>query len=133
MDIVTNKQKKPSPFFWYEKVVFEKYATFSGRASRREYWWFTLFDVIMFCITLFLDVNVISTPDNYEFYITSIYFLLIFTPMLALQIRRLHDIGCSGWFELIAFIPSVGGMILLVMHCLPSESGDNKYGPRPEF
>ncbi|ECQ0326851.1 DUF805 domain-containing protein, partial [Salmonella enterica] len=44
MDIVTPKKKKPSPLYWYEKVVFEKYAKFSGRASRREYWWFTLFN-----------------------------------------------------------------------------------------
>ncbi|EDU0501636.1 DUF805 domain-containing protein [Salmonella enterica subsp. salamae] len=132
MDIVTNKQKKPSPFYWYEKVIFEKYATFSGRASRREYWWFTLFNTIIYCITIFLDIKIENSLDNYMFYLTFIYFILTFLPMLTLQIRRLHDISCSGWFQLIMFIPYVGVLILLVMHCLPSQLGDTKYGPPPE-
>ncbi|EBB6485580.1 DUF805 domain-containing protein, partial [Salmonella enterica] len=88
MDIVTPKKKKPSPLYWYEKVVFEKYAKFSGRASRREYWWFTLFNVIICCITIFLDIKIQNNLDNYTFYLTAIYFILILTPMLALQIRR---------------------------------------------
>lgn len=133
MDIVTTKKKKPSPFSWYEKVVFEKYAKFSGRASRREYWWFTLFNIIICCITIFLDIKIQNNLDDYMFYLTAIYFVLIFIPMLALQIRRLHDIGCSGWFELIIFIPSIGSLILLIMHCLPSESGNNKFGAQPDY
>lgn len=133
MDIVTPKKKKPSPFYWYEKVVFEKYAKFSGRASRREYWWFTLFNIIICCITIFLDIKIQNNLDNYTFYLTAIYFILILTPMLALQIRRLHDIGCSGWCQLIMFIPYVGGLILLVMHCLPSQLGETRYGTPPEY
>ncbi|EAT1857923.1 DUF805 domain-containing protein, partial [Salmonella enterica] len=66
-------------------------------------------------------------------YLTAIYFILILTPMLALQIRRLHDIGCSGWCQLIMFIPYVGGLILLVMHCLPSQLGETRYGTPPEY
>ncbi|EBA8669452.1 DUF805 domain-containing protein [Salmonella enterica subsp. enterica serovar Panama] len=131
--IIPPKKKKPSPFSWYEKVVFEKYAKFSGRASRREYWWFTLFNVIVYCITIFLDIKIQNNLDDYMFYLTAIYFILIFIPILALQIRRLHDIGCSGWFELIIFIPSIGSLILLIMHCLPSESGNNKYGTQPDY
>ncbi|ECF2802565.1 DUF805 domain-containing protein [Salmonella enterica subsp. enterica serovar Miami] len=131
--IIPPKKKKPSPFSWYEKVVFKKYAKFSGRASRREYWWFTLFNVIVYCITIFLDIKIQNNLDDYMFYLTAIYFILIFIPILALQIRRLHDIGCSGWFELIIFIPSIGSLILLIMHCLPSESGNNKYGTQPDY
>ncbi len=96
-------------------TCFSKYATFSGRASRSEYWWWWLFTFLISFIPLagFLA------------------FFVFFIPSLAVGVRRLHDTGRSGWNFLWAFLPILGAIILLVFFLTDSES-DNQYGPRPE-
>ncbi len=96
-------------------TCFSKYATFSGRASRSEYWWWQLFTFLIGCIPLAGFIAI----------------FVFFIPNLAVGVRRLHDTGRSGWNFLWAFLPIIGTIILLVFFLTDSES-DNQYGPRPE-
>jgi uncharacterized membrane protein YhaH (DUF805 family) len=113
---------------WY-LAVLKKYAVFSGRARRKEYWMFILFNLIFMLIAYIL--NSILTGNGYGF-IYMIYSLAVFLPGLAVSIRRLHDIGKSGWYLLLGFIPIIGGIWLLVLVCLDGNAGDNMYGPNPK-
>lgn len=106
---------------WYFKVL-KQYADFNGRARRKEYWFFVLFNAIVGVILYFVGVGVLST----------IYSIFIFIPSLAVVVRRLHDIGKSGWMILIALIPIAGGIWLLILMFTDSQPGDNEYGPNPK-
>ena len=99
------------------RACFNKYATFRGRANRSEYWYFYLFTFIC-CIVPILG------------YIAA---LVVLIPNLAVCVRRLHDIGKSGWNLLFGLIPIVGGILLLVWYCQPSQEGENEYGPNPNY
>ena len=103
------------------KSVFSQYATFTGRARRSEYWYFVLFNYIVSLGLVLTGVQMLS-------YIWS---LATFIPGLAVAVRRMHDIGKSGWFLLIAFIPIVGAIWLIVLCCKDSQP-DNQYGPNPK-
>ncbi|WP_329275522.1 DUF805 domain-containing protein [Streptomyces sp. NBC_01451] len=107
--------------------VLKKYAVFSGRARRKEYWMFTLFAVIISIVLSIID-GVIGVQ------ILSIVFsLAILLPSLGVAVRRLHDTGRSGWWLLFGLIPIVGTITLLVFMCLDGEQGENKYGYNPKF
>ncbi|WP_227396005.1 DUF805 domain-containing protein [Jeotgalibacillus aurantiacus] len=110
---------------WYLKVL-KNYVTFSGRARRKEFW---MFNLINFLIVLALSVVelVLEIPA----FLSGIYSLAIILPSLAVTVRRLHDIGKSGWWILISLVPLVGAIILLVFECLDSVP-DNQYGPNPK-
>ncbi|MED4532328.1 DUF805 domain-containing protein [Metabacillus fastidiosus] len=112
---------------WYLKAL-KNYVGFQGRARRKEYWMFVLFNVI---IALILSV-IQTVADIDPPVLTAIYSLAIFLPSLAVTVRRLHDIGRSGWWYFINLIPLIGGIILLVFTCQDSQSGSNKYGPSPK-
>lgn len=109
------------------KSCFTQYVGFSGRARRSEYWYFCLFNILIGIVfgilAVFADVFTIIS------YIVS---LGLFLPGLAVCIRRLHDIGKSGWNLLFALIPLVGAILLIVWYCKDSEPGDNVYGPNPK-
>ena len=108
------------------------YANFSGRARRKEYWMFILFNFIFACAAAIAD-NLIGTTFGeigYGFLYLA-YGLVTFIPGLAVSIRRLHDVGKSGWFCLIALIPLIGAIWLLILMCLDSLP-DNEYGPNPK-
>ena len=115
----------------------KEYANFSGRARRKEYWMFTLFYVIILIIAAVLD-NVIGTAFNFggtNMGYGWLYILIAlahFIPALAVSVRRLHDLGKSGWNYLIGLIPLVGGIILLVWFCTNGQSGENKWGANPK-
>ena len=113
---------------YYLNVLQNNYANFNGRARRSEYWFFTLFNTIAI-ISLAIFSAVIG---SFGFILVLIYFLGIITPLLALITRRLHDIGKSGWFYLVAFIPLVGGIWILVLFCTDSNYGPNQYGLNPK-
>ena len=100
---------------WY-LAVLKKYATFSGRARRKEYWMFVLFNIIFSIVATILD-GVIGTrdPDTGYGIINGLYSLAVLLPSLAVVVRRLHDIGKSGWWLLIALIPIIGTIWLLVL------------------
>jgi len=126
---------------WYLKVVRDNYANFNGRASRQEYWMFILFNMIFGIIAMVAD-NILGTTftvgsGNYETsmgygWVYLLYTLGIIIPCLAVFVRRLHDIGKSGGWFFICFIPFLGAIWLLVLICTDSNSGENKYGPSPK-
>jgi len=117
---------------WYLKVL-KNYAVFSGRASRKEYWMFVLFNIIFLIVAVILD-NVFGTAIEgigYGlFYI--LYSLAILVPALAVMVRRLHDIGKSGWFVFISLIPIIGPFWLLILLVTDSNPEENQYGPNPK-
>ncbi|MFT2009884.1 DUF805 domain-containing protein [Pontibacter sp. 13R65] len=111
---------------WY-KMVLSKYAEFSGRSRRSEYWYFMLFNVIISMVLALVDMAVGSFGI-----LGGLYSLFIFIPSLALTVRRLHDTGRSGWWMLISLIPFIGWIVLLVFTVSDSQYGDNQYGPNPK-
>lgn len=123
-----------------ETCVVKKYCNFEGRASRSEFWWYTLGYVIVsyawsFIMGLITGASVMAGMDgNFQFsaiqllsYIPTVALLL---PTLGVGARRLHDIGKSGWWQLLYLI-CCGGLVLLYFFVQDSE-GDNEYGPRPQ-
>jgi len=117
---------------WYLKVI-KNYAVFSGRARRKEYWMFVLFNII-FCIVAAILDNILGMSIEGVGYgpIYIVYCLAILIPSLAVAVRRLHDTGRTGWFILIGLIPIIGGIWLLVLFCINGNAGENKYGPDPK-
>lgn len=103
--------------------VFSKYAVFSGRAGRPEFWWFALFNVIASLILAVLDKFLFG----YEI-LGAIYGLVVLLPGLGVAVRRLHDIGRSGWWLLVGVIPLVGWIVLLVWYLSRGTPGSNEYG-----
>lgn len=120
-------------FNWYKKVMFENYANFNGRARRSEYWYFTLMNLIILIIAVVLDstlgFNFSPLPYGY-LYITVA--LASFVPGLAVAVRRLHDVGKSGWFYFIVLIPLIGAIWLLVLFFTEGTKGENQYGSDPK-
>ena len=104
-------------------VCFAKYANFQGRATRPEYWYFVLFNILASIAAGFIDV---SLRDNT---VASLCTLIFFLPGLAVTARRLHDIGRSGWWQLIS-LTGIGVFLLIFWFCQRSELGANAYGPR---
>ncbi|EPY8600654.1 DUF805 domain-containing protein [Escherichia coli] len=119
---------RKSPLAWYTDVLFNDYFNYSGRASRREFWWYYLFNLIFLGVLFFIGYTLDNTGISYGFYIPCVYVLATIIPSITLKVRRLHDIGLSAWYLFIWCIPYIGGFILFVMYCIPSEKGDNKYG-----
>ncbi|MBC7195893.1 MAG: DUF805 domain-containing protein [Deferribacterales bacterium] len=117
---------------WYLKCL-KQYAVFSGRARRKEYWMFTLFNIIFAIVAMIID-NVVGTasPELGYGVFYSLYGLATFIPGLAVSVRRLHDVGKSGWMILIALIPLIGAIWLLVLMVTDSNPGENKYGQNPK-
>jgi uncharacterized membrane protein YhaH (DUF805 family) len=117
---------------WHLKVL-KQYADFSGRARRSEYWYFTLFNIIFAILAMILD-NVLGIAIEGIGYgpIYILYALATFVPGLAVLVRRLHDVGKSGWMYFIALIPIIGAIWLLVLLFTDSQQGDNKWGANPK-
>ena len=111
---------------WYLKVL-SQYADFNGRARRTEYWMFSLFNMIFAFIAIFIDATLGSTPILY-----SLFAIAMFIPGLAVLVRRLHDVGKSGWMCLIALIPLIGSIWLLVLMVTDGVNGSNNYGANPK-
>ena len=111
---------------WYLKAL-KQYADFNGRSRRKEYWMFMLFNLIFLIPISIVDGVIGSFPILY-----AIYLLAMFIPTLAVSVRRLHDIGKSGWMYLIVLIPLVGGIWLLVLMVTDSSLEENQYGMNPK-
>ena len=103
------------------KSVFSQYAGFTGRARRSEYWWFTLFNMIVSGI-------IGAILPNFEW----IWTVIVFLPSLAVCVRRLHDVGKSGWFYLWIFLP-LAGYIIMLIQLLKDSGPDNQWGPNPKY
>ncbi len=108
---------------WYLKVVRDNYANFNGRASRQEYWMFVLFNIIFAVVAMVVD-GVLGLG----FIIYLLYMLAVLIPGIAVFVRRMHDIGKSGWWFFISLIPLIGGIWLLVLLATDGSSEDNNYG-----
>ncbi len=115
---------------WYLKVL-KQYADFSGRARRKEYWMFVLFNIIFAIAAMILD-TVLGIGFAGFGPIYGLYLLAMLIPSIAVGVRRLHDIGKSGWMMLVIFIPFVGGIWLLILFILEGQAGTNEYGPNPK-
>lgn len=117
----------------YYIAVLKKYATFTGRARRSEYWYFALFNIIFSIVAIVLDnvLGVAFEEIGYGF-IYLAYLLGVILPSLSVLVRRLHDTGKSGFWFFISFIPLVGGIILLVFLVKDSDAEENAYGPNPK-
>jgi len=131
---------------------WKKYATFSGRARRSEFWVFMLINNVIAFILWGIMMKGAATYAHTAAEATRqgmpapaysggspiivgllvLFALAIWLPSLAVSIRRLHDTGRSGWFFFLGFIPIVGGIIMLVLYCIDSQAGDNPYGPNPK-
>lgn len=117
---------------WYLKVL-KNYANFNGRARRKEYWMFFLFNMLFAFVTMLLDnmLGIAMSETGYgAIYIA--YMLAVIIPSLGVGVRRLHDIGKSGYWLFISFIPLVGGIWLLVLLATEGKSGENEYGSDPK-
>ena len=124
---------------WY-MAVLKKYAVFSGRARRKEYWYFFLVNFIIAIVLSALsrigagnNSNGMSPISTAFSCISGLYSLAVLLPGIGVGIRRLHDIGKSGWWLLIALIPLIGDIWLLVLMAQDSQPGDNQYGPNPKM
>lgn len=109
------------------KSVFSQYANFSGRARRSEYWYFVLFNLVVTAV-----LRGLGEASGIFSVIAGLASLALFVPGIAVAVRRLHDIGKSGWFFLFVLIPVVGAIILIIWYCKDSDPGDNAYGPNPK-
>lgn len=133
------------------KSVFSKYATFSGRASRSEYWYFMLLNFVVYGViyaiafssmppieatvvdgTQVSAIAILSAMPAWASTVLTIYGLAVLLPTLAVSVRRMHDIGNGGGWIFINLIPLIGQLWFLVLTILPSQLGDNRFGPQPE-
>jgi len=117
---------------WYIDVL-KKYAIFQGRARRKEYWFFVLFNVIISIGLTIVDVMIGTfNAETGIAYLSTLYSLAVLIPSIAVSVRRLHDTDRTGWWLFIALIPLIGLIVLLVFMFLDSQPGDNKYGANPK-
>ncbi len=117
---------------WHLKAL-KQYADFSGRAQRAEYWFFVLFNIVIGLILGFIDsfigtFNIVTGIGLLE----GIYNLAILIPFIAVSVRRLHDIGRTGWWLLILLIPVIGFIVLFIFFVQDSNPGENQYGDNPK-
>ena len=105
-------------------ICFKKYFVLKGRASRSEYWYFSLFSLILFVIPYIIG------GENTDLFI-GLLFLILTIPSFTVSVRRLHDIDKSGWYVFIYLIPFVGGLIMLVMCASVGTEGKNQFGEYP--
>ncbi len=118
---------------YFIDCLTKKYACFSGRARRKEYWLFVLFNFIVAFVVGFIGGVLAGATGVEAFaYLGAIYNLAVLLPGFGVFVRRMHDIGRSGWWWLIAFIPIIGAIVLIIFCCLDSQPGENQYGPNPK-
>ncbi len=119
----------------YYLKCLKQYADFKSRARRSEYWFFTLFNIIIAVAVMFVATilgNMALNMAGLGIIVYYVYCLATFIPGLAVGVRRLHDIGKSGLVYLIVLIPFIGALILLVLFCRDSQPGENQWGVNPK-
>ena len=124
-------------------MPLKRYADFSGRSRRKEYWMFVLFEILVFLGVMFIGgflLGLGGDPGSDAaglfggtlLVLLVILFLIFFIPGIAVTVRRFHDQDKSGWFVLLNFIPYIGSFIVLIFMCLEGTKGPNRYGPDPK-
>jgi uncharacterized membrane protein YhaH (DUF805 family) len=119
---------------WY-LMVLKKYADFNGRARRKEYWMFALFNCLICFAAMILGLIFMKVSVGLGIFIyvlLGLYGLAVLLPGLAVSVRRLHDSSKSGWMILICLVPFVGSLIVFIFMLLDSTPGANLYGPNPK-
>ena len=114
------------------KTCFNKFAVFSGRASRSEFWFFVLFGILGGIIALIIDVMILGYPLEENGPINLIFSVVLIIPSLSVAARRLHDINKSGWWQLL-WITIIGGILLIIWHATEGEKSKNRFGPQIKF
>ncbi|MBW2961028.1 DUF805 domain-containing protein [Mesonia aestuariivivens] len=118
---------------WYLKAL-KQYADFNGRARRKEYFMFSLLNCVFMFISVIIGVALSKLFNTQLFlFIYLVYVLAVLVPSLAVSVRRLHDIGKSGWMLLVNFIPLVGPIWGFVLSITDTEMRDNQYGLNPKY
>lgn len=124
---------------YFIDTIKNRYAKFDGRATRSEYWYFILFYIILTFIVVLLDTFVVNpmlgaTPEQavQGGILQVILALSLLIPSIAVGVRRLHDIGKSGWWILVGLVPIIGALVLIYFYVLDSQAGSNHYGPNPK-
>lgn len=117
---------------WYLEVL-QQYAVFSGRAQRKEYWMFILFNGFIVLALAVVEIVAGMAPESEPGVLVMSYCLVVLLPSLAVSVRRLHDTGRSGWKLLLALIPLIGVFIVEEFMRSDSERGPNRYGPGPKM
>ena len=107
-------------------ALLERYADFQGRSSRSEYWWFVLFNIL---VQVFLNL-LVSMAAAFAF-LSLIVLLGLLIPGIAVGVRRLHDLGKSGWWLLLGFVPIIGAIVLIYWFVQPGEDQANAWGNNP--
>lgn len=115
---------------WYLDVL-KKYVAFSGRASRPEFWWFFLINLIVSIVLTVADMQLGLIAAGGVAITSTIYQLAVLLPSLGVSVRRLHDTDRSGWWMLIGLIPLIGLIVLLVFFIMASTPGENRHGSNP--
>ncbi|HEV2748516.1 MAG TPA: DUF805 domain-containing protein [Allosphingosinicella sp.] len=124
-------------------MPLKRYADFSGRSRRKEYWMFALFLAIVYAVLIaaMMAFGVLEDGgadgglglfSGTALVLLVVFALAIFIPSLAVTVRRFHDQDRSGWFVLLNFVPYIGGLIVLVFMCLEGTKGPNRFGPDPK-
>ncbi|HEQ1857258.1 TPA: DUF805 domain-containing protein [Providencia alcalifaciens] len=123
---------------WYLEVIKNNYANFEGRARRKEYWMFTLVNMIIIMVLYALIIASVDYTTGemgglgmIAGILLGIYALATIVPSIAVTVRRLHDTEKSGWWYLVSFIP-FGAFVLLVFMCLEGTKGENRFGTDPK-
>jgi len=121
--------------YWFLKVI-RQYADFNGRARRKEYWMFMLFNLLFTFAIPYIGGYICSLlrihTYNPIYLIVALYVFALTIPQFAVSIRRLHDIGKSGYMVFITFIPFIGSLWLIILMLKEGNPGPNKYGPDPK-
>jgi uncharacterized membrane protein YhaH (DUF805 family) len=112
------------------KSCFAKYATFSGRSTRSEYWYWVLFATLGSLVALIIDTSVLGFDPSGVSPISGIFDLVILLPGITVAARRLHDMDRTAWWLLVTFT-GIGAIVLMVWFCFPGTGGPNRFGPDP--
>ena len=117
---------------WFVEAL-KKYAVFSGRSRRKEYWYYVLFVAIISIVLNIIDGLLgTSNPSTGFGLFSGIFSLAVLIPSIAVSVRRLHDIDRTGWWVLIGLVPLIGWIVLLIFHVQDSTPRTNRYGPSPK-
>lgn len=144
--------QEPGPglgvFGYFRRCVTANYANFRGRARRKEFWSFALMSIVLILAAMFVglvldfmvgNMREVASDADFStdgapwltFFAGGVVWVALIVPSIAVTVRRIHDIGLSGWFFLLNFIPSVGGLIVFVFMLIPTQRHPNKWGPAP--
>lgn len=124
--------EEKSIFEYFKQTLTQNYANFEGRVRRKEFWSFTLVSFIISIVLTAIDTLALDTPLGENGILTNIFNLAIFVPSIAIGTRRLHDIGKSGWMQLLYFFIIIGWVWLLVLFFTEGHAETNDYGQNPK-